>query len=77
MKITQEMPQGGSLSQVCRSCSTVCRGNHTQLGPLFVEFVPRRLQGCAGSGDIIPLFMATHPDSLDWMEGAEVFFFFH
>jgi hypothetical protein len=61
----EEVPAG-----VVASCNTVCGGNHTQLGPVFVESIPGRLQGRAGPGDKISLFMATHPDHLDRMEGA-------
>jgi hypothetical protein len=76
MQITQEMSQGVSPGQSCHNCNTLCRGHHTQLGPLFVEYVPIRLQGRIGSRERISLFMDTHPDSLDRMERDEVFNFF-
>jgi hypothetical protein len=64
------MTQGGSSYWGFCSCNIVCRGHHTQMGPVFVEYVPGRLQGCAGSEEKISLLMATHPDHLDQREGA-------
>jgi hypothetical protein len=72
MQDPQKMMQGGSLGRGHRSYNTVCQGHHTQLGPLFSEFVSRRLQGCARSRNIISLFMDDHLDSHYGMKGAEV-----
>jgi hypothetical protein len=77
MKINQEMPQGENPNQGCCSYNIVCREHDTQLGLVFVEPIPRRLQGGIGYGYIISLFMATHPDSLSRMEGVRVFILFH
>jgi hypothetical protein len=76
VKVTQEMLEGGSPCRGCHSYSTVCSGHHTQLGPILVEFVLGRLQGRAGSGDKISLFVATRPDRFGQMEGAQVFILF-
>jgi hypothetical protein len=70
MQVTQEMSQGGSPYRGCRNCSSVCGAHHTQLGPVLVESVPGRLQGHAGPGDKISLFVATRLDRLGRMEGA-------
>jgi len=48
----------------------MCEGNYTQLGPVLVKSIPRRLEGCVGPEDKISLFLATHPDRLGQMEGA-------
>jgi hypothetical protein len=48
-KLLRKCLQGGSLGRGCRSCSTVCRGHHNQLGPLFLNLF---LDDCKDAQDL-------------------------
>jgi hypothetical protein len=69
------MLQGGSPGWGHRSCSSVCRGHHSQQGPLYFESISGCQQGCVGYGNKISLFMATNVYSHHGMKGTKLHIF--
>jgi hypothetical protein len=50
-----------------RSNNTVREGEFTQMGPILTEFILRKLKGCTGLRNSVPLLMVDYTSSIGWV----------